>query len=222
MKKLFSTCAALIILFNANFTYAKPSVDDDAFWNKIAEYGNAKDEKQKEALKKEIWDTYGVTKAIAVVDTSGFTARSIKEGILSTLVVINELSEIVTKDMETAHGKIIKFDADDAFLLFDTPEDAISTLNKVKVDLEKSHINQGDGSTITISAGIGYGPVLLLKKDAFSQVLNITSKLGEDTAGSNEILLTEDAYNALKKPIKVEAKTIKTSDIAIKYYVITN
>lgn len=209
----------LSALLSTSYVHAEVVSEDQNFWKDVSRYGKAQSELQKAEIEKQLWATYGKTTTVVVIDTSGFTLRSIDEGIISTLVVINELRNIITQLMkDSSTGSIIKFDADNAFLRFDKPDDALITIKKIREQLSTSYINKGHQHQIYISTGIGYGPILLLEHDAFSKTFNLASKLGEDTAEANEILLTEEAYKALKHPVKAEEKEVEVSHVKIKYY----
>lgn len=210
--------ASLALALNLAISFSAPIQEDKEFWSQITNYANAKTDEQKSTLEKKIWATYGKTKAIVVIDTSGFTLRSVNYGILSTLAVINEMRSIISGIVPSS--SIIKFDADNAFLMFETPDQALSTLQKIKVAVDKASFNQGQTYKIDISSGIGYGPILLLEHDAFSEILNIASKLGEDTAEAGQILMTEPAYKGLKEPVPAEKSTVKVSNVNITYYIV--
>lgn len=207
---------AFVFLLNQGIAIAS---NDKAFWLAVNQYGDAKTSHERTIIEDKIWSDYGKKTAVVVIDTSGFTLRSIDRGILSTLVVIQELRKTITQIMKhTPHGAIIKYEADNAFLRFDTPQDALDTIKRIKTVWEKSSINLNDTHPIQLSIGVGYGKILILSDDAYSEILNITSKLGEDTANANEVLLTEDAYKALKEPLPAEEKTTIVSNMRIRYY----
>ena len=65
--------------------------------------------------------------------------------------------------------------------------------------------------------GIGYGPSLLVgDEDIFGNELNLASKLGEDMAEPNEILLTEAAALALPDAgFRKTALELRVSGMAI-------
>ncbi len=219
MTIIFRTFLCFAALFSTSLAQADILHEDQAFWKKVHDYGTAKTEINRLEIEKQLWATYGKSTTVVVIDTSGFTLRSLDEGIISTLVVIEELRNIISEIIrDTPQGAIIKFDADNAFLTFDSPDDAIVCIKKIRGALAKSYINQGHKHPIYISTGIGYGQILRLSNDAFSKTLNIASKLGEDTANADEILLTDEAYKALKKPVKAQENSVTISNVQIKYY----
>jgi adenylate cyclase len=72
------------------------------------------------------------------------------------------------------------------------------------VDILKSlmAVNSGlpDNVDLYAAIGIGYGEVLMIEdRDVFGNEMNLASKLGEDLARANEILLTESAYKQLSE-----------------------
>lgn len=61
-------------------------------------------------------------------------------------------------------------------------------------------VNTGlpDDKDLHASIGIGYGTTLLIgDSDLYGSEMNLASKLGEDIARQNEILLTEEAFKQL-------------------------
>lgn len=219
MNKLIQLSMGVIFTVASVATYSTPEKQDKEFWKLIEEYSLAKTPSQKHAMEKQIDSRYSVTKTVVMIDTSGFTLRTIEEGILSPLVVINKMRTLISDVISKAPGgNIVKFDADNAMLIFDTPDQALKTLRIIYKALRESSINQDSKFKIKLSSGVAYGPILLLSNDAFSEKLNIASKLGEDTAGADEILFTEEAYALLTPPVKAEKKNVRVSNVDIVYY----
>lgn len=216
--KLIKFFIAALLSLDCISAIAESDLKDKAFWASIQQYGQAQTSSARDEIGKEIWATYGKKNAVVVIDTSGFTLRAIDEGIISTLVVIQELRSVVSKIMRESPGRIIKLEADNAFLRFDNPQDALDTCIKINQVWNNSFVNKGHKHPIKLSMGIDYGPILILKADAFSEVLNIASKLGEDTAEGDDILITKRAYQDLKQPVAAEEKNIDVSNVNITYY----
>ena len=80
-----------------------------------------------------------------------------------------------------------------------------------------THLNE---AAIHISVGIGYGEVLKIgDRDIFGHEMNLASKLGEDLAADDEILLTAAAYETLPTPHDdCQKKTRTISDVTLTYY----
>ena len=92
------------------------------------------------------------------------------------------------------------------------------------VDVLKSlaAVNSGlpDIMDLYASIGIGYGEVLLVAaEDLYGNEMNLASKLGEDLARSNEILLTETAFQQLQPTTwQCEAIELSVSGLEIMAY----
>jgi adenylate cyclase len=123
---------------------------------------------------------FGIDAAILVIDMAGFSRLTCERGIVAALLAIRQLQVIGLDEIESHGGELVKTDADNLYAVF--PDAAAAYL-----------CAQVIAARIPAAAGIGYGRILLLEGDLFGEEVNRASKLGEDTAGAGEILLTEAA-----------------------------
>src|SRR5207253_11280484 len=73
----------------------------------------------------EIWETFGETHAVMVMDMSGFSRMTIKHGIIHFLAMIHRMNQIATPTVEEHDGAVIKFEADNVFAIFPNVELAV-------------------------------------------------------------------------------------------------
>ena len=93
-------------------------------------------------------------------------------------------------------GTLVKFVADNVFASFQSAEDAIKTAIDINNQLDE--INQASSKQwdICVSTGIDYGRYLCTDDgDVFGDAVNCASKLGEDIAHKNEILVSQKAFD---------------------------
>lgn len=141
----------------------------------------------------EIRDRFLQTQAIVVLDMAGFSRKTQAKGIIGTLQEIYRLRDIAMPLVAQQGGRVFKVEADNVYAVFANADAALSAANHLL-----THLNAAD---LHASIGIGYGDVLVVgDRELYGGEMNLASKLGEDIAGHDEILLTESAHNFLVKP----------------------
>ncbi len=152
----------------------------------------------------EIHEVFGETRAIAVMDMSGFSRLTVKHGIIHFLAMIHRMNQIAMPTVDEHGGAVIKFEADNAFAIFQDVEQAVEACVNIIKRLEAANTMLPDELDMYAKFGIGYGEVLIVQdEDLYGSEVNLASKLGEDLAARNEILLTEAAFgevDAAKRP----------------------
>lgn len=147
----------------------------------------------------EIRETFGETHAVMVMDMSGFSRMTIKHGIIHFLAMIHRMNQIVTPTVEEYDGAIVKFEADNVFAIFPTVEQAVEACIDTIKRLDAANTMLPDYLDMHGKFGIGYGEVLIFQdEDLYGSEVNLASKLGEDLASRNDILLTEAAFTQLE------------------------
>lgn len=138
--------------------------------------------------------TFGETCAILVMDMSGFSRLTIKHGVIHFLAMIHRMNQIAMPAVEEHDGAIIKFEADNAFAIFRDVEQAVDAAVDIIKRLEAANTMLPDELDMHGKFGIGHGEVLIVQdEDLYGAEVNLASKLGEDLASRNEILLTDSA-----------------------------
>jgi adenylate cyclase len=144
----------------------------------------------------EIRATFGETYAIMVMDMSGFSRLTVKHGIIHFLAMIHRMNQIAMPTVEEYDGAVIKFEADNAFAIFRDVEQSVDACVDIIKRLEAANTMLPDELDMHGKFGIGYGEVLIVQdEDLFGAEVNLASKLGEDLASRNEILLTDSAFS---------------------------
>lgn len=171
---------------------------------------SAEEQAEIQAIDNEIWSRYGAWVSILYTDLSGFSKSVYDNGILYTLEVIFSFRAMASPIIQQHGGVIAKTEGDSLIVIFDSAEAALNTALDIRKELEQ--INAANPHrTIYNACGIGYGRVLNLgNRDVFGMEVNLASRLGEDIAKLDEILLTESAKKELERsrPIKTEPFTL--------------
>lgn len=148
----------------------------------------------------EIQAIFGETHAIMVMDMSGFSRLTIKHGIIHFLAMIHRMNQIALPAVDEHDGSVIKFEADNAFAIFPEVEQAVDACVDIIKRLEAANTMLPDELDMHAKFGIGYGEVLIVQdEDLYGAEVNLASKLGEDLASRNEVLLTEAAFSKVDK-----------------------
>lgn len=150
--------------------------------------------------------------AVMVMDMVGFSHTTAETGIIPVLAQIYRIRELAVPVIEAHGGRILKLEADNVYAVFPTSEQALMAMQTVLRRLNEEDLHA--------SIGIGYGDVLVLgERDVFGNEMNLASKLGEDLAGDDDLLLTEAAWNALpRRPVGVDPITDEISGLTLPFY----
>ena len=149
-----------------------------------------------EQIDARIRETFGETHAVLVMDMSGFSRMTIKHGIIHFLAMIHRMNQIVAPTVREHGGQVIKFEADNAFAIFETVEDAVEAAIDATRRFSAANTMLPEEMDMHGKFGVGYGEVLIVAdEDLFGSEVNLASKLGEDLAERGEILLTEAAFS---------------------------
>jgi adenylate cyclase len=146
-------------------------------------------------IDREIWEEFGATRAVWVLDMCGFSRLTLRYGITHFLAMIHRLHWMVRPIVAEQGGTVVKTEADNVFALFAGVEAAVATARLVQERLRAANTFLPEDWDLHASIGIGYGEVLLVgDHDFYGSEINIASKLGEDVAGPGEVFLSEAAY----------------------------
>jgi len=153
-----------------------------------------------EMSEEEFQERYAIKVAILVLNMTGFTKTGLRYGILYSFLRIFDIQKVCTPVFMKFRAKKIRTFADDFTATFYHPESALEAA--LEIHRRVRIFNQSERSCdvcFECSIGLGYGEVFEIGPDqAMGDEMNKTSKLGEDTARGDEILITEGFYNAVK------------------------
>ena len=130
-------------------------------------------------------------------DLAGFSRRVAQFGIIHFLQVILEQKRLLLPVVESFDGIFVKADADSLLLLFKKASTALACALEMQRVCQQFSARRQPEEQIVLCVGIGHGQLLKIgDEDVFGHEVNLASKLGEDTAKGDEILVTPAARTA--------------------------
>ena len=136
----------------------------------------------------EIWERFGVERAVLALDMSQFSLSVRRAGILPYLGLIRRMQALTAPIVASHGGAVVKYEADNMIATFAGVGDAAAAA----LDINRA-IAEG-GERFTVSMGVDFGRFLLVGgTDLYGDPVNVACKLGEDVADSGEVLLTAAA-----------------------------
>ena len=170
---------------------------------------------------KNIWDAFGRTCAVLVMDSTGFSRTTQKKGIVYFLSIIAKMRD-VGRRIFNDHGAVgFRCEADNLYGEFPTAEQALSAAFSLHRYFKENPVPLYDDETYGVCIGIGYGKLLASEHEGmYGDEMNLASKLGEDTADGGETLLTEAAYLALqnREELIAHRRFVKVSGVDLPYF----
>lgn len=204
----------------ADVAFHEPLTGHDEFDHLIAKFADEPDPNKAESIREGIWEKFGTEGAVFISDMASFSSTSRKIGVLHFLKMIHRARQIIAPIIEANNGMLLKCDADNCYAFFKATDDAIRASFDVNRALFKANDAFGIGEQIYLSVGIDYGRILLAGDiDFFGDPVNTASKLGEDLAVREEVLVTRRAieHSAFEVPELAERMTARISEIEIQY-----
>jgi adenylate cyclase len=188
---------------------SKPS---EKFQSLLLNFSQAEDMDLRRPIETEIWEEYGMERAVFVLDMSGFSMLTRKYGIVHYLSMVKRMQLTTEPIVKSYGGSMIKYEADNCFATFPDSLSAVNAAIAMQHAFEASNLMTSDDLDIYISCGIDYGKILVINgEDCFGDAVNRASKLGEDLAGAREILVTKEAMETLPADTGIKARELTVS-----------
>ncbi len=129
-------------------------------------------------------------------DMSGFSRICKAEGILHFLALLKTMQSIMLPILESHGGELIKVAADNLFVIFDSPTQAMEATWKCFAAAKAFSQGKIKNNSILISAGLATGPMWVVRGvDVFGNTANLAFELGENMA-SKELLVDASVAEA--------------------------
>jgi class 3 adenylate cyclase len=188
---------------------SKPS---EKFQSLLLNFSQAEDMDLRRPIETEIWEEYGMERAVFVLDMSGFSMLTRKYGIVHYLSMVKRMQLTTEPIVKSYGGSMIKYEADNCFATFPDSLSAVNAAIAMQHAFEASNLMTSDDLDIYISCGIDYGKILVINgEDCFGDAVNRASKLGEDLAGAREILVTKEAMETIPPDTGIKARELTVS-----------
>ncbi len=139
---------------------------------------------------------------IMMCDSSGFTRKTHSYGILQFLAVMTDVYDRVEPIVDRHGGTVISRGADNLLAVFDKPVKGVDAAIAAQRMLVKFNKGKTDRDQFQLCMGLSHGKILRLKDGIFGDKVNIASKVGEDLASAEEILISGDVAKKLPPRIK--------------------
>ena len=160
-------------------------------WKLIEERCAAKDGAEIARIDRRIWDLFGEEWAILFTDLSGFSRQVAAFGIIHFLQVIFEQKRLLLPLAAQNDGILIKVEADSLLIIYKRASSALRCAVEMQHACQAYNVGRPPEEAVLLCVGIGFGRILRIgDSDVYGQEVNAASKLGEDTAKANEILVT--------------------------------
>jgi adenylate cyclase len=167
-------------------------------WDLIAQRANP--EADTHAIDQRIWELFGEDWAVVFTDLAGFSRQVEHFGIIHFLQVIWEQKNLLLPIVAQHDGILVKVEADSFLILFRRPERALECSIAMQRACREENAQRLPEERILLCVGIGYGRILRIgDEDVFGAEVNAASKLGEDRAKQDEILVTEAVKQATEQ-----------------------
>ena len=171
---------------------------DQRFQQLMLQYAQEDDAVRRTALETVIWQEYGMSSAVCVVDMSGFSSITQRHGIVHYLSMITRMQRTAAPLIKSHGGSVVKFEADNCYAVFPQTLDAIRACVSMQIAFEAVNILTDPDLDLRVACGIDFGEILMPHaEDFFGNCINRASKLGEDLAQAGEILVGRAAMEQL-------------------------
>lgn len=145
----------------------------------------------------EAWAPFRDRMAVLITDLSGFTRITRELGIERMVALLHGMRRIALPILGSHGGILVKYQADDLFAAFPSASDAL----RCALDLQRAFEAPAPAlpAPVRLCMGIGCGDILWWgEHDLYGEEVNLASKLGEDTAAADQILLTQSAAHDIR------------------------
>lgn len=172
-------------------------------------------------LSEEIFrEKYQQRRAILSLDMTGLTSSAIHFGELTSMLRVLDAQRVCIPVLKHFGADIIRCFADDIVAIFSAPDaavDAAFELHRRVAQFSESELSLEHPTQCCV--GIGYGEIFAIGPNlAQGDEMNRASRLGEDIARANETLITERAFEALKKRSDIRFDRQSADDQLFPFY----
>jgi adenylate cyclase len=196
------------------------------FHTMLQRYSLGADAAAREPLETALWKEYGTQRVVLAVDMSGFSRLTLKHGIIHYLAMVLKMRETAKPIIEEHGGALVRFEADNAFAMFENSLEAIRSAIALNHAFDRENVATAEELDIHIACGIDRGEILVVERylEFWGNAVNRASKLGEDLAAAGQILITREVADSLPperdftlKPVRVSISGIEIEGYAVEY-----
>ena len=156
------------------------------------------------AVDARIEKTCGAELTVVSCDSSGFSKKTHEHGIIEFMDNMVKCHDGLEK-IVTRHGGITLSDkADNLMLIFPEPVKAVACSIEMHRWLQRRNVGLPEHKKYSICVGIHHGKLLRFADDAYGPAVNVAFKLGEDIAGKDELMITGQVNEVVKKKFRTD------------------
>ncbi|OGR71713.1 MAG: hypothetical protein A2089_13140 [Elusimicrobia bacterium GWD2_63_28] len=156
------------------------------------------------AVDARIEKTCGAELTVVSCDSSGFSKKTHEHGIIEFMDNMVKCHDGLEK-IVTRHGGITLSDkADNLMLIFPEPVKAVACSIEMHRWLKRRNVGLPEHKKYSICVGIHHGKLLRFADDAYGPAVNVAFKLGEDIAGKDELMITGQVNEVVKKKFRTD------------------
>lgn len=149
-----------------------------------------RNERNAEAIDRRILERGSRELAVLVSDSSGFSRKTHEYGILQFLSVMTRCYDRLFPRIRRRGGEVLSHDADNLLCVFDDAPAAVRSAIELQRCLQGYNRRRRREERFNLCIGIDYGTVVRLADNVYGAPVNVASKIGEDLADRDEILVT--------------------------------
>jgi len=183
------------------------------FQSILKRYSLGADAAARKPLETAIWEEYGMQRVVLAVDMSDFSRLTQKHGIVHYLALVLRMRETAKPIIEEHGGALVRFEADNAFAMFEDSLGAIRAAIALNQAFDRENIATAEELDIHIACGIDRGEILVVESylEFWGNAVNRASKLGEDLAAPGEILITREVADSLPPERDFTIKSVRVT-----------
>jgi class 3 adenylate cyclase len=168
------------------------------------------------AIDERIWDIFGEEWTVMLTDLAGFSRHVASFGIIHFLQVIYEHKKLLVPLIEGRGGILVKTEADSLLVVFKREARALECAIAMQHACQQANARRIPEERMLLCIGIGTGQVLRIgEDDIYGAEVNAASKLGEDTARADEILVTDAFRRAVQEHAPSLGVTFSPLDVEV-------
>ncbi len=169
-----------------------------------------------EAIDERIWDLFGEEWTIMFTDLAGFSRNVASFGIIHFLQVIHEHKKLLLPVIEARGGILVKAEADSLLVLFKRPASALRCAVEMQHACRQANVRRVPEERMLLCVGLGSGHVLRIgDAEIYGAEVNAASKLGEDVARADEILVTASFQRAVAEEAQRAGITFEPLEVEV-------
>jgi len=156
------------------------------------------------ALDKKINEACGAELTVVSCDSSGFSKKTHEYGIIEFMDNMVKCHDVLEKIVARHGGVTLSDKADNLMLLFQEPVKAAACSIEMHRWLKRRNRTMPERKKYNICVGIHHGSLLRFADDAYGPAVNVAFKLGEDVAAKDELLVSGQVNEMIKKKFRTD------------------